>query len=170
MAFATIVAAPAWACNDHFDHDRPPVNLVASRSRRLHPRRLPAASSNLAITSDRPLSNSSHHPLSTDLHVGRIHVDCISLDGPSHPPEVSNTTDRVVDRRRAPPCALPLREQLVRPCAVWNTPIAPPRGSSPSIWLWYHLLESKRGSDNPKNAKPNRKITQTRTTPRHDVF
>jgi hypothetical protein len=69
-----------------------------------------------------------------------------------------------------PPCALPLYEQLVWPCAVWNTPIAPPRGSSPWIWLWYHLLESKHGSDNPKSAKPNREITQTRTTPKHHVL
>jgi hypothetical protein len=32
------------------------------------------------------------------------------------------------------------------------------------------VLESKCGSDNPKNAKQNRKITQMRMTPRHNVF
>jgi len=54
-----------YSSNDHPDQDQSPVDLIASRSRRLQPRRLPAAPSNLAVTSDRPLSNSSHQPPST---------------------------------------------------------------------------------------------------------
>jgi hypothetical protein len=71
--------------HDHPDHNRPPVNLIASWSRRLHPRHLPAAPSNLAITSDRPLSYSSHRPLSTNLHVW-MHPCWLQLIGRSEPP------------------------------------------------------------------------------------
>jgi hypothetical protein len=55
----------------------------------------------------------------------------------------------------------------------------PPQSQHPRLRLFLNnfssltgrgLLESKCGSDNPKNTKPNRNITQTRTTQRHDVF
>ena len=49
MGFATIVVAPLGVYNDHPDHNRLHVNLIASRTRRLHPRRLSAAPSNLVV-------------------------------------------------------------------------------------------------------------------------
>jgi hypothetical protein len=46
----------------HTDHNQTPIDLIARRSRHLHPRRLLAAPSNLAVRSDQPLSTSSHQP------------------------------------------------------------------------------------------------------------
>jgi len=92
-----------------------------------HPRRLPAAPSNLVVMSDRPLSNSSHQPSSTrSLRLERSllitvywTVRATRSKFPTPPIEPS-----IAVMLHLAPCPSP--DTPMRAYAVWNISIAPP--------------------------------------------
>jgi hypothetical protein len=86
-----------------------------------------SASTIPATVSETPPADAASHQPSGAMHPAVPAPTLHPVAGTGGIEAATDSTDRVVDRRRAPPCALPLRGQLVRPCAVWNTPIAPPR-------------------------------------------
>lgn len=86
----------SWPKSHQFDRES---------KRCVHLGRLRGTPLNLTVTSDQPL-----YRITTTINLiltsGRILVNCSLLDGSSHPLKVSNSTNRVVNHRHAPPCII----------------------------------------------------------------
>jgi hypothetical protein len=107
------------------------LSIAEGRSRHLHPRRLPAAPSNLAVRSDQPLSNSSHQPPS---------IQTPRLDG-SLLIAAHWTVRATHSKFPTPPIETSITAMLhFAPCPSPDTPVQALHGVEhtivPPLWSW----------------------------------